>query len=44
MITRRRELMGDLANTRITSVVLGILLFLIVAPNGYFFIGIFRGG
>lgn len=44
MFTRRRDLMGDLANARITSVVLGILLFLIVTLNGYLLFGIFSGG
>jgi manganese transport protein len=43
MFARRRDLMGDLANTRITSVVLGILLFLIVALNGYLLFGILSG-
>ncbi len=43
MFTRRRDLMGDLVNTRITSAVLGILLFLIVALNGYLLFGIFGG-
>jgi manganese transport protein len=43
MFARRRDLMGDLANTRITSVVLAILLFLIVALNGYLLFGILSG-
>ncbi|MEJ2571266.1 MAG: Nramp family divalent metal transporter [Anaerolineales bacterium] len=43
MFARRRDLMGDLANTRITSAVLAILLFLIVALNGYLLFGILSG-
>jgi manganese transport protein len=43
MFTRRRDLMGGLVNKRSSSLVLGFLLFLIVALNGYLLIQIISG-